>query len=322
MRHAGTTDVDVQVDLEISSGAVNTARLEQALRNAEFTPDARNIWRWKSLSGPQTVIKFELLADLDTHPAEAVIKFDGCADLGAVNLRGTGLAASDIEVRTLTAIDQGVLRQVTVNVAGLAGFLMAKAAAARSRRKAKDWYDIAFVLLHNDHGDPGTAALRVQEIFGPTLTSLQSTITDLRANFDGPQAQGTLAYMDQLGLDHPEVDAATATADCQLAVQDFCGTLLGAQVERCLPHAGLLAAGQDDLGDPLADDDGRHRGGRPRDDRHDGSRRRGSRPGRAPGRRGRRRRPGRCPVPFCRCRPGASGCRCGCAGRRTPAGAR
>jgi hypothetical protein len=39
MRHAGTTDVDVQVDLEIAAGAVNTARLERALANAEFVVD-------------------------------------------------------------------------------------------------------------------------------------------------------------------------------------------------------------------------------------------------------------------------------------------
>ena len=32
-QHAGTTDVDVQVDLEIASGVVNAARLERALRN-------------------------------------------------------------------------------------------------------------------------------------------------------------------------------------------------------------------------------------------------------------------------------------------------
>jgi hypothetical protein len=37
--HAGTTDVDVQVDLEIACGTVNTARLERALRNAEFEPN-------------------------------------------------------------------------------------------------------------------------------------------------------------------------------------------------------------------------------------------------------------------------------------------
>jgi len=36
---------------------------------------------------------------------------------------------------------------VEVSVAGIAGVLLAKTAAAYSRRKPKDWYDIAFVLL-------------------------------------------------------------------------------------------------------------------------------------------------------------------------------
>lgn len=46
-RHAGTTDVDVQVDLEIASGATRTGRLEQALANAEFRPDSERVWRWE-----------------------------------------------------------------------------------------------------------------------------------------------------------------------------------------------------------------------------------------------------------------------------------
>lgn len=44
--HAGTTDIDVQVDLEIACGAVNAARLEKALRNAGFEPEDPAIWRW------------------------------------------------------------------------------------------------------------------------------------------------------------------------------------------------------------------------------------------------------------------------------------
>ena len=68
-RHAGTTDVDVQLDLEVACGAVNTARLENALRNPEFEPDASRVWRWVTdgVDG-KTVVKFELLADLDGHP--------------------------------------------------------------------------------------------------------------------------------------------------------------------------------------------------------------------------------------------------------------
>jgi hypothetical protein len=59
-RHAGTTDVDVQVDLEISAGSVNAGRLERALRSAGFRPDGQYIWRWKSGGGHQgATVKFE-----------------------------------------------------------------------------------------------------------------------------------------------------------------------------------------------------------------------------------------------------------------------
>ena len=37
-KHAGTTDIDVQVNLEIACGSVNSERLETALKNAEFEP--------------------------------------------------------------------------------------------------------------------------------------------------------------------------------------------------------------------------------------------------------------------------------------------
>jgi len=50
-KRAGTTDVDVQVDLEIACGTVNTTRLERALRNAEFVPGKGQIWSWRA-EGP------------------------------------------------------------------------------------------------------------------------------------------------------------------------------------------------------------------------------------------------------------------------------
>lgn len=177
---------------------MNAPRLEQALRNAEFEPDTQNIWRWKASAGPQAVIKFELLADIDTERAQAIIKFDGCKDLGAVNLRGTGHATSDIEVRTLTAMDQGVRRSAEMNVAGLAGFLVAKVAAAYSRRKPKDWYDIAYVLLHDDYGDARAAATRVQEVFGSVVNSLTSTLVDLKQILTGLTLKGQGAALGEI----------------------------------------------------------------------------------------------------------------------------
>lgn len=132
MVHAGTTDVDVQVDLEIAAGADNAPRLETALRNADFSPDSGQVWRWETVQGGtyRAVIKFELLADLDSARQGDNVLFTSTSALGAVNLRGTGYAARDHTVRTLVAYDQGARRVADVHVTGLAGFLLAKTAAA------------------------------------------------------------------------------------------------------------------------------------------------------------------------------------------------
>lgn len=226
--HAGTTDVDVQVNLEFAAGSVNTARLEFALRNAEFEPDAERAWRWSAEGiGVGVVVRFELLADLDDQPEGATVRFDECDDLGAANLRGTGFAARDVEIRQVTSKIGGGLHTVEVNVSGLAGFLLAKTAAAYSRRMPKDWYDIAFVLLHNDAGGPVQEAALVLDRFGVEVNgSIRTAIEDLNANFARPAAQGPLAYAGQILLDHPELDRATAAADAVVAVTAFCERVL------------------------------------------------------------------------------------------------
>lgn len=226
--HAGTTDVDVQVDLEIGAGSVHTARLEAALRNAEFEPDAERAWRWTAEGlGVHMVVRFELLVDLDDQPEGAVVTFDECDDLGAANLRGTGYAARDVEIRQVSSTIGGVAHSVEVNVSGLAGFLLAKTAAAYTRRKPKDWYDIAFVLIHNDAGGPEQAAAMVRDRFAGEITgSIHTAIQDLQANFATLTAQGPIAYADQLLLDHPELDRATVIADAVLAVERFCELVL------------------------------------------------------------------------------------------------
>lgn len=227
-RHAGTTDIDVQVDLEIACGSVNTARLERALRNAEFEPDDELAWRWVARTEDgRPIVKFELLADLDDVPAERSIRFDECEALGAVNLRGTRFASRDIVVQRLTARIGGVVHEAEVNVAGLAGFLLAKVAAAHARRKPKDWYDLAFVLLHNASGGPRAAAEAVRARFGSELGGpVRTALRDLLANFATPDAQGARAYSEQMRLDQSELDTATLAADAVLAVEEFYQALL------------------------------------------------------------------------------------------------
>jgi hypothetical protein len=121
-------------------------------------------------------------------------------------------------------------------VTGLAGFLLAKTAAACSRRKPKDWYDIAYVLLNNDYGYPAAAAERVWQVFGSSIASAESALRDLRANFAGPSTQGTSAYVDQITLDYPDIGPTTAAADGQVAVQALCDDLLSCLADRGSPQ--------------------------------------------------------------------------------------
>ena len=222
LHHAGTTDVDVQVNLEIECGAVNTVRLERALKNAEFEPDGERAWRWSAdTDAVQTVVKFELLADLDDQKAGDTIRFNECEKLGAVNLRGTGFASKDIVVKRIRARVGDKMYEVEVNVTGLAGFLLAKTAAAFSRRKPKDWYDLAFVLLHNDEGGPEAASRAVKKKFSENLDSIRTALDDLLANFKAADAQGPRAYSQQMLIDHPEMDAKTLVADAILAIDEF-----------------------------------------------------------------------------------------------------
>ncbi len=222
IQHAGTVDIDVQVDLEIECGSVNAARLEQALRNAEFEPDSEKAWRWRAETLlANAVIKLELLADREDAPNDATIEFNDCQQLGAANLRGTRFAARDTRVHRLQSRAGGMTHQADVLVTGLAGFLLAKTAAAFGRRARKDWYDIAFVLLHNDAGGPKSAAQAVLDCFADDLRTMRTALDDLKANFADPEAQGPRAYADQMAIDHPEIEIQTAQADAVLAVGAF-----------------------------------------------------------------------------------------------------
>ncbi|MGH3500672.1 MAG: hypothetical protein ACRDQA_07205 [Nocardioidaceae bacterium] len=229
--HAGTTDVDVQVDLEIAGGSEHARRLEIALKNADFRADSERVWRWETVQGGgyKAVTKFELLADLDDQPQSADIHFANTDKLGAVNLRGTGYASRDYAPRTLVAYDQGAKITSEVNVTGLAGFLLAKTAAAFGRHKPKDYYDIAFVLLHHnevfdDAGRVEPADAVLQRLGAPL--EMRSAIEGLAANFSDDRAHGVEAFVAQLLINNPGIDPATAATDAQLAVGAFTRALL------------------------------------------------------------------------------------------------
>jgi hypothetical protein len=225
-RHVGTTDVDVQVDLEIQGGSVNAVRLEGALREAGFIPDSDRLWRWRDQVAPAMVVTIEFLADLEDVPNQTTISFDDCQSFGAVNLRGTGFASQDFEVRTITTDLGRASKSVDLRVATLPAYLLAKVHAAQGRGLEKDWYDVAYVLLHNDDGGPIAAAQRVRDRFGAALVGLTETaLGELAANFTNVDAQGSVAYATTMVGLHPALDYDVLANDAVAAVANFIAAL-------------------------------------------------------------------------------------------------
>jgi hypothetical protein len=116
-------------------------------------------------------------------------------------------------------------------VTGLAGFLVAKSAAAYSRRKPKDWYDIAYVLLHNDAGGVDAAVCTVVARFGDELGSIRTALDDLRDNFADIGSQGSGAYADEILVNHPGHDHRAVLADAVTAVSEFHHALTNGQTD-------------------------------------------------------------------------------------------
>lgn len=157
VEHQGTTDVDVvlSVGFVYDRDELDFGWLERALEMAGFRVDPRQGGGWRWLTTVEGVpVKLELLCDVPGDPSNQVVSLPGCRHASAVNLQGPGAALQDAVTRTLST-HQGPR---VITTAGLGGYVLSKASAAASRAQDRDFYDLAYVLIHNDLGGPGPAA--------------------------------------------------------------------------------------------------------------------------------------------------------------------
>jgi hypothetical protein len=224
--HLGTTDVDVLLVSQIDPGA-DLGVVERALEALQFKPDpGQDGWRWQGSIG-STLVRIEFLCDLDDYREGESIRPNGSHRLGAANLRGTGYVAHDYEWEHITgALADGTEVQVSVRFAGLQGYLLSKCAALRSRAATKDYYDLAYVLLHNRAGGPEEAAQALRN--GPltsALGPLQSTFLEVRERYRETSDIGPRAYAEQAIQVDPQAPDTELRADAVDAVQRFFAAL-------------------------------------------------------------------------------------------------
>lgn len=222
--HLGTTDVDILLVSHLTVDE-DLGHVELALKAIEFKP-AEGGWRWRGQVDGRSV-KMEFLCDLATAREHETIGIEGCDQLRAQNLRGTGYVAEDWAWEPLTAtLPSGKETEVKARFARLGGYLLSKLTAARTRGAPKDFYDLAYVLLHNRAGGPREAAavLLAGDLRG-SLTGLHSTLLEIRERFRVPNAIGPDGFAAQsLELD-PDLDESELRADAVAAVGEFLDAL-------------------------------------------------------------------------------------------------
>lgn len=219
-RHLGTTDVDILLVTHVEDGT-NLTPLERSLRSLEFRPREGG-WRWVgSVEGRP--VKIEFLCDLGDRVAEEAIPCNGCDVLEAMNLRGTRFVAMDWSWRDLSAPSpSGEALLVRGRFAGLGGYLLSKCFAVRHRALAKDFYDLAYVLIHNQAGGPRQAAelLRAGKL-SDELADLSSLFEEIDARYSSSSTFAVGSYASQMLLVDPELDENVLRTNATVAVREF-----------------------------------------------------------------------------------------------------
>ncbi|SIS08625.1 hypothetical protein SAMN05880568_2640 [Microbacterium sp. RURRCA19A] len=218
--HQGTTDVDLLFALgfETDTSGGDFSWLDEALVQGGFS--SSNRWRWDAIVDDARV-RLEFLCDVWDHTADSVA-LPGSRLAVASKLAGPAPALINPVRRSLTVSD-AVRRQlpaapttVSLRFANLGGYLLAKAAAARSRMLPKDKYDLMYVVLYNELGGARAAAYEVSrqlavasEFATPDdIVAAMTKFTDPRGAWAGIFADTMIASGDAESAESLRTDAA------------------------------------------------------------------------------------------------------------------
>lgn len=163
--HAGTTDVDLILDLEVLASVDAYRRLEQnlgALGFARGTNRAEQAqhFSWRKPVGGGVTVVVDLLCDADPSEGGHVAPLPGERRLFALKIPGAHLVARDHITVEITAalLDQRGIATEVVRVANVVPFVVLKALAYDDRFEEKDAYDLVYCLMHYGDGPADVAA--------------------------------------------------------------------------------------------------------------------------------------------------------------------
>ncbi len=228
--HVGSTDVDVALRLVVDAqddGAYAT--LENNLKRSGFVRVDGSSWRWAaSIDGELVVL--ELLGD--SHEVEPGTVFRpritppaGAGGIGLLCVRGVELAFRDsFTVSRDVQLLDGARSTTEFQIANLAPFVALKADAYLDRRKAKDAYDLVYVLRWW-RGGPEAAAAAFASSAVAREDFVTSAISRVLGDFAAPDRAGAIDYASLAASGDIAAENAQARNEAVLVVRQFAQAL-------------------------------------------------------------------------------------------------
>ena len=152
--HAGTSDVDVVLNLQLIAEGEGYARLADQLGswgfvrhvNVEGKPSS---WRWKRQVDEHTYVLVEFLRDAGEAEVGRVVSVD-CERVSALSIKFAGIVHDWFDEREISGklLGGGGVSTETVRFADVPAFIILKALALDDRKENKDAADLVHVLRY------------------------------------------------------------------------------------------------------------------------------------------------------------------------------
>ncbi|MET0106060.1 MAG: antitoxin [Sedimenticola sp.] len=152
--HAGTSDVDVVLNLQIIAEGEGYATLADQLKARGFerlkvAEEKVSSWQWKRQVGEHMSVVTEFLHDAGDNQPGRVMSIDG-ERVSALSVKYAGIAHEWYEEREISAelLDDKGISTDTIRFADVPAFVILKALALADRHENKDAADLIHVLRY------------------------------------------------------------------------------------------------------------------------------------------------------------------------------
>ena len=151
--HAGTSDVDIVVELQLLANTNAYRTLEENLKNlgferAENDRGEKQSWRWRTITETDIPVMLELLADDPESSGGRVQPLPVAGNISALNIPHASMVSDHHHTKAIQAERLGGNGVATepLRYADLVSFTCLKAFAFDQRHERKDAYDLVYCV--------------------------------------------------------------------------------------------------------------------------------------------------------------------------------